>query len=58
MRESRAWGAGPRPKRAGGSLESGEEVEALAFRVLADRLENGEARADEMTVSFGTRAAA
>lgn len=34
------------------------KVEALAFRVLADRLENGEARADEMTVSFVTRAAA
>ena len=34
------------------------KVEALAFRVLADRLENGEARADEMSVSFVTRAAA
>ena len=34
------------------------KVEALAFRILADRLEHGEARADEMTVSFVRRAAA
>ena len=33
-------------------------VEALAFRVLADRLEHGEARAEEMTVSFVRHAAA
>ncbi len=33
-------------------------VEALALRVLADRLEHGEARPEEMTVSFVTRAAA
>ena len=34
------------------------KVEALALRVLADRLEHGEARAGEMSVSFVTRAAA
>jgi predicted RNase H-like HicB family nuclease len=34
------------------------KVEALAFRVLADRLEHGEAKPEEMAVSFVTRAAA
>ena len=34
------------------------KVTALAFRVLADRLEQGEARPEEMTVSFVTTAAA
>jgi len=33
-------------------------VEALAFRVLADRLEHGEAKPEAMTVTFATRAAA
>ena len=33
-------------------------VEALAFRVLADRLEHGEAQPEEMAVSFVTSAAA
>jgi len=34
------------------------KVEALAFRVLADRLEHGEAQPEEMAVSFVTTAAA
>ena len=34
------------------------KVEALAFRVLADRLEHGEAQPEEMAVSFVTSAAA
>jgi predicted RNase H-like HicB family nuclease len=34
------------------------KVEALAFRILADRLEHGEAKAEEMAVSFVKRAAA
>ena len=34
------------------------KVEALAFRVLADRLEHGKALPQEMNVSFVTRAAA
>ena len=34
------------------------KVEALAFRVLADRLEHGEAHPEEMAVSFVTTAAA
>lgn len=34
------------------------KVEALAFRVLADRLEHGEARPEKMAVSFVRHAAA
>jgi predicted RNase H-like HicB family nuclease len=33
-------------------------VEALALRVLADRLEHGEAKAKDLEVTFLTRAAA
>ncbi|MGE5346776.1 MAG: type II toxin-antitoxin system HicB family antitoxin [Acidithiobacillales bacterium] len=33
-------------------------AEALALRVLADRLEHGEAKPEEMAVSFVTRVAA
>ena len=38
--------------------EAVAKVEALAFRVLADRLEHGEARPEEMSVTFVTLAAA
>ena len=38
--------------------EAPARVEALAFRVLADRPEQGEARPEQMAVSFVTTAAA
>lgn len=38
--------------------EALKSVEALALRILADRLENGEARPEDVNVSFVVSAAA